>query len=309
MSRVTRRELLAGLALGGAAVGGGLAAGGALAAPPAYTRYTYAQADGVDAVVQLAWYATYNGDVLTEPADAETALDPATGPYVDATPAGPVVDLRNALPGDEGTLAVGVFVEEGRPVELDLLLATDPTGFTENGRHEPERAAGDTSDDRGELQEYLAVVVGRDDGSLGLGRCDGRIDAVFEPFAGRGDYRTLASLVSDGVVATETGDGLAGGRVYRLPADGCLGPGDRACVALAWQLPVTDDDNRYQTDGAGLGLRFVARNCGGQRGGQGRGNGNENSNGSGNTSSNGNGNGNDDATGDRAENRATGGDR
>lgn len=264
MSGVTRRELLAGLGAGGLVVGGAVGVAGAFGGSPAYTRYTYAQSDGVDANVQLAWYATYNGDVLTEPADAETALDPATGPYVDATPAGPVVDLRNALPGDEGTLAVGIFVEEGRAVELDLLLATDPTGFTENGRYEPERAAGDTSDDRGELQEYLSVVAGRDDGSFGLGRCDGRIDAAFEPFAGRRDYRTLASLVAAGVVATETGDGLVGGQVYRLPANGCLAPGQHVCVALAWRLPVTDDDNRYQTDGLGFGLNFVARGCDGQ---------------------------------------------
>lgn len=271
MRGVTRRELLAGLGVGGLAIGG-LAVGGALAAPPAYTRYTYAQADGVDATILLAWYATYNGTVLTDPEDAETALDPATGPYVRTAPDGPVIDLQNAMPGDEGTLAVGIFVEEGRAVELDLLLATDPTGFTENGRYEPERSAGDSSDDRGELQEYLSVVVGRDDGSFGLGRCDGRIDAAVDPFIDRRDYRTLASLVADGTVATDTDNGVLGGQVYRLPANGCLAPGERACIALAWQLPHTDNDNRYQTDGLDLSLHFVARGCSGQGNGNGNGN-------------------------------------
>jgi hypothetical protein len=265
MSGVTRRELLAGLGVGGLGLAiGGLAVGGTLAAPPTYTRYTYAQADGVDATILLAWYATYNGTVLTDPEDAETALDPATGPYVRTAPDGPVIDLQNAMPGDEGTLAIGILVEEGRAVEFDLLLATDPTGFTENGRYEPERSAGDSSDDRGELQEYLSVVVGRDNGSLGLGRCDGRIDAAVEPFVSRRDYRTLASLVADGTVATNTGNGVLDGQVYKLPADDCLAPGERACIALAWRLPHTDDDNKYQSDGVNFGLHFVTRGCSGQ---------------------------------------------
>lgn len=211
-----------------------------LGASPTYTHYTYA---APNSLVRVAWFETYNGDVL-EAQNGSTAtngtavLDPAESPaYVDDVP-GPVVTLTNLLPGDEGTLVVG-FEAVDTPAQVRLfpqLTATD-----ENGLVEPEVVAGDTTPGVGELQDALLVEIWRD--SSLLGGCDGR--------RGMGD----TTVTSGTLQQVSDAYGPEGIEV------GCLDGGENRCLGLAWRFDPASADT--QTDGVRFDLVCEATSCGG----------------------------------------------
>lgn len=249
MTKFTRRSVLAGAVGLGAisAAGTGL---GLLGRRP-YTHYTYAQTvgDTNDAILRVAWYETYNGQVEETQngveSDANATLDPATDPqYVEDAP-GPIIDLAGVVPGDSGSLVVGLeAVEESTRVWFRPTVdATD-----ENGINEPEVKAGDTTDGdgQGELQDYVSVRIWRDEGLLdsGFGRCDG-------------SYTAGESQVTDGKVALGTvGPDFADG----LELVDCLEPGENYCLGLSWDLPA-DTGNQIQTDSVDFSLQFIGIPC------------------------------------------------
>jgi hypothetical protein len=246
---------LAGIGLG--AVGaGGLSLG---RSRPAYTHYTYASdGDLDDRRVRVAWYERYNGrrqetQAGTDEVAFDAALDPDSEPdYVtDATlvtdASGPVVTVGNVLPGDEGTLVVGLEVvdsEEFIAEPLDIWFRGTVTDDTEGGVNEVEQTAGDTTAADGELDEELLVELWRDGSPLGT--CNGHkefTESLEAPIVESAPIRT--AFGPDGVGSA------AGERVITS-----LAPGRSRCVALAWSFPA-EATNRTQGDGVGFSLAFA----------------------------------------------------
>jgi len=256
--RLTRRKLLAGIGLGalgsyGTAVGRGR---------PQYTHYTYAaDGDPDDRRVRVAWYERYNGvfqetQAGTDEERFDATLDPDTAPrYVtEATfvtdGAGPVVTVGNVLPGDHGTLVVGLEVADGDEFvtePVDVWLRAGVGADTENETNGPERAAGDTSAGDGELDDELVVELWRD-GAL-LGSCNGQRDFTEQlegPIVAPAPMSVAFGPTSD------VGDG-DGQRILQSVA-----PGQSRCISFQWELPFETATNRSQGDGVVFDLRFGA---------------------------------------------------
>jgi len=256
--RVARRELLAALGVGTFGLGSVAGFGG----QPRYTHYTYAaDGDPDDRRVRVAWYERYNGvfeetqNGTSDPGLDET-LDPATNPaYVtDAEfvteAAGPVITVGDVMPGDDGTLVVGLEVADDLSVPtepVDIWLQAAIGADSENGINEPEQAAGDTSPTDGELDDEVVVAFWRD--GAPLGSCNGRRD-----FTERLESPIVPSTpLSVAFAATsDTGDD-DGQRVLDSVA-----PGESRCLALEWEFPADTATNRSQGDGVVFDLRFGA---------------------------------------------------
>jgi hypothetical protein len=254
--QLTRRKLLGAVGLGALGVGVGIRG----RADPDFTAYTYASpGDLDDRRLRVAWYEQYNGTTLehqggTGNVTLDEALDPGNAPdYVqDATfvtdGTGPVISVGNVLPGDEGTLVIGLeAVEDGEfvPEPLDVWLRAAITADEERGRTGPERAAGDTTDDAGELDDELIVDLWRDGSPLGT--CNGRkefdedLEGSIVPSA-----PVSEAFAVDSAVAAATGTRVLDG----------LRPGQSRCFALAWSFPSDTSTNRSQGDAVRFDLDF-----------------------------------------------------
>lgn len=258
--RISRRRLLAGLGATGA-LGLGLGWQAMVGQARPYTTFTYAQTDGsaAQARLRVAWYEMYNGGFrAAQPGTTEAdvtpngtqVLDPASSPsYVDE-PAGPAVTVGNVLPGDSGSVVVGLLVESLPEGEegLDIWFRSTPATNLENRLTEPERlepAEDDPGDgsSAGELGASLTARLWRDSGIAGVGACDG------------------SYLFGEPEVATgsldETLDAATGG----LQIGTCLGPGQTECLGLEWSLP-WEIGNAAQSDSVAFDLTFVGVSCG-----------------------------------------------
>ena len=288
---ITRRQVLAGiggvgLLTAGAGLGQGVLSGGA----PPYTRFTYAQPDGNGPGgngngpngpdsgngslprLTVAWYQTYNDQPVDSPVDEQT--EEAFGDravYVEDV-TGPVISVPDAMPGDSGSLGIGIIAENA-PANVWFAVRAVPTdgsddpvsGFTENTIREPEATAGDTTGTLGELQNYLDFDVWYDTGVLGngagfTGACNGRRDAGEQRITeGRlfetddtgaflhPDYQSLAGGIR---VDDET---LVGG-------NGCLAPNQPRCLGLDWRF-AADAPNLAQTDAVQFEFVFALTEC------------------------------------------------
>jgi hypothetical protein len=270
-SRFTRRQVLAGIgAVGLVTTGSGVAR--AVRGEPPYTHYTYAQSDGELPNLQVAWYETYNGTVQERSSDGlaptnESFEDAAAdGAFVDDerptyVDTGPVVAFEDVLPGDEGSVVVGLLTTD-RPGHVwfrphaPAVLNGQPN-YVENDHIEPERAAGDTTPDEGELQDELEIAVWYDRGLGGVGACNGQRDAaevggvtVGEPLAGDGPAVVAGTLRE---VSDRFPEGI---RLF----DDCLEADTNRCLGVAWSLPA-DTGNHVQTDAVGFELQFAATEC------------------------------------------------
>ncbi|MCY4731499.1 hypothetical protein KY092_13140 [Natronomonas gomsonensis] len=249
----TRRQLLAGIG------GGTLAAGGIAAARPAdptFTRYTYAAPDTDDRRLRVAWYERYNGAFLehqngTEAVTLTDALDPAMDPEYVVEANGPVVSLSNVVPGDSGTLVVGLeVVDEAGAEALDVYVRAALTENAENRVNGPELAAGDDPDSgEGELGATTEVVLWRDD--VPGGSCDGQ----FQPMAGFGETAIAKGSMKAAFAGELANDG-------KLAID-CLSVGSTRCLSLSWQVPL-EVGNVVQTDSIGFDVAFAGVACGGE---------------------------------------------
>ncbi|WP_336036690.1 hypothetical protein [Halobacterium yunchengense] len=221
---LSRRQLL------GAVAGAGSAAlVGVTALSSNAVAYEQTATVGSDPTVRVDWRETYNGAVRE---DGDEDAD------------GPVLHVGNAQPGDSGSLAFRVRPETGGGARVLFSLAV--TENAENGRNEPERAAGDETPDRGELGDALDVAVWYDTGSFGvpgLGACDG-------------DRDTAESTLVDGSLL-DADAALADG--VRLGGD-CLASDDGVCVGVEWALPATAG-NRIQGDSVATDLAFTVEPC------------------------------------------------
>jgi hypothetical protein len=155
---------------------------------------------------------------------------PSTGHLADVSL--PPVAVTDLVPGDGARLTVDLELVGG-PATLWLRARAD--AFEENGRYEPERAAGDTTPE-GELQDHLQVTL--------------FVDADGDGLAGPGD-EVCYSGPAVGLNALAGGMPLAGGA--------CLPPG-RVTLVCRWHLP-EGTPNTVQTDGLSFGLDFAATDC------------------------------------------------
>lgn len=246
--QLSRRQLLA----AGAGVGGLGLAGGALAGVASgrvqHDRSFQVEGPGLDLIVN--WAEWYNGARVED-----------QGESVDAD--GPILTLRNVLPGDSGRLHFGLELDgetssvDNTRLEMQLLSPADT--YAENGVNEPERAAGDVTTDRGELQDHLQVSVWYDVGivaeGVGIaGQCDGRRD-VGEPVISEGSLLEVSGALGDWVPL----DARPG-----TPGTDCLTGDDELCIGVEWSLPDDVpgvDDNVVQGDSAEVRLGFRAADC------------------------------------------------
>jgi hypothetical protein len=204
--------------------------------------------DGVETAqagrIKVAWYATYNGAVQTTQGDGDETdpgivVDGDSEPLYVQDASGPLLTLENVLPGDRGTVLLGV---EAESESMAATFTPSLSAIAENGRNEPEATAGDESSD-GELQDALSTVVWRDV------RCDGALDPAEGTFdvVRRGTLADVTSGLADGVSL------------------GCIDPGETRCVGLRWRFDGGSlaDVNQAQTDGVTFALDLVAESCGG----------------------------------------------
>lgn len=249
-----------------AGIGGGTLAAGGLALgqrTPRFARYTYAASadDTNDGLLRVAWYETYNGAFqenqgpTTDSMDA--TLDPQTPPayvreasYVTAV-SGPVITVGNVLPGDSGALVVGLeVVDDDGADALDVWFHGRITENAENDVKGPERTAGDTTPDTGELATSASLEVWRDGSPLGT--CNGRkeFDEQLEsPLVGRTSF-------AEAFAETSPAGGAEG-----ILALSCLDPGTLRCLSLAWDLPIAAG-NVVQSDSLGFEFAFAVAPCG-----------------------------------------------
>lgn len=236
-----RRRVLTGVGSLGFLVLGGAAARPALGLDPVELNRN-ASVDGTDLV--LDWRVTYNGAVLSETDFAD----------VGGEQPGPVVQLGDLSPGDEGSLTVRASVtgpEDGQsnaPVAVSVRLALTETA--ENGVNEPEAQAGDTTDEVGELQEAIEATAWYDVGAAEVaaaGACNGRREPG-EPVLAEG---TLAAVADELATPVDLDPG---------PSRSCFAPGDSVCLTLSWTLPPSTS-NVVQTDSLAFDFAFDAEPC------------------------------------------------
>jgi hypothetical protein len=256
MTDITRRSVL--LALGG--VGLGTVAGPRLVAAerPPFSRYTFAQSTAGTGSLRVAWYERHNGEPVEgsggTDAGAEATFDPESSPsYVEEAPSA-VVSFDDVVPGDRGTLVVGL-----QAIDADLNVWVRPrvTLDAENGQNEPELLAeGADTDGDGELDELTNAAYWLDNGVV-FGACNGR-RGPFEPQLVTDAGTAAAGTFRD--VTDDFGDGV------RLPfdgGDGCpdaLPAGGNRCVGFQWALPESAG-NEIQSDELSFDLEFVATAC------------------------------------------------
>jgi hypothetical protein len=258
----TRRQLVTGIGAG-ALVVGGLSLG---QPSPRFSTYTYAapNADTDDRRLRVAWYETYNGALVGSTTgdgnetNTDAVLDPDQSPrYVEEASfvtdiSGPVVSIGNVLPGDTGTLVVGLEVVETEPSEpLDIWVAGSITGVDENGIDEPERTDDDNTSDRGELSDDAVVDIWLDGSPLrGCNGVKNFEESLESPLVARSSFTDAFAPTTD--------IGSADGTL----ALECLDPGSLRCVALRWELP-TNVGNRSQGDALRFTFAFAGGPCSG----------------------------------------------
>ncbi len=257
---LTRRKLLAGLGAGAIGVGGLSLRRTA----PRFTRYTYAtpEDDTDDRRLRIAWYERYNARFVADHAGTNDSLDTTLGPdtgaaYVDEATfvtdaTGPVIAVGNALPGDTGTLVVGLeVVDEAGADPLDVWFRASLTDDAEGGINGPERAAGDTTTDDGELDEVAVVEVWLDGSPLGS--CNGTKEF---------DETLESPLVAPAPFAGAFAPTADAGDAEGLRTLDCLPPGSLRCVALRWEIPA-ETGNQAQGDSLGFEFAFAGGACDG----------------------------------------------
>jgi hypothetical protein len=239
--------------------------------------------------LRVAWWESYNGQVVETQGDgSETDVSDVLG--VDSDPtfvpeaAGPVVSVGNVLPGDEGTVGIGIEADLPGNQDLAVWFRTVLVSTAENGVNEPESKVDD-SPDEGEMDDMTQVTVWENSGLAGIGANDGEIVPVVENVVGEGSIREVFGN-------SDLADGI------RLGSN-CLADGEVTYLALRWELP-TDVGNVVQSDSVTFGLEFQDAPCGAGNpfGGSGNGNGgNGNGNGGNGNGNGGNGNGNGNGNG------------
>ncbi len=228
ISAITRRQLLG--CVGTTAIAtAGVRRASVTADAPAYTSYTYAQTAGDDGPqLRVAWYSTYNG----EPTNATSTGETGDGPleeYVDdydVETHGPLVREMNVLPGDSGTIGIGLVAEE-----MNARVRLFPSVS-------------------GRLSEVIDVSLWYDTGIFGIGGCAGTATVPANP-----DLE--CSLAQFGEAYGPDTEGL----LLRPGLGDCLPEGERLCLGIAWWT-ATAISNEWQGESVEFELAVGAEQCG-----------------------------------------------
>ncbi|SIS17803.1 hypothetical protein [Natronorubrum thiooxidans] len=234
-STITRRKLLGGVGATGL-VTLGFRGATVTSDTPDYTDYTYARTDDNGPRLRVAWYSTYNGHVVNATPTANETEQPAEDPSTettvdgyDAATDGPLIAASNVLPGDTGTIALGLFAEA-----MDARVRLIPTVS-------------------GDLSEVVDVALWYDTGLFGIGGCTGTGAIPDDPDV----ELTLAEL------GEMYGPGTDGLRLRNGFGD-CLAEGDRLCLGFAWTV-TESATNEWQGQSLEFELAVGAEQCGGGR--------------------------------------------
>ena len=251
MDQPTRRQVL------GALSGTALLAFGAAPArsaagldPVEPNQSTQIQTDESLPTVALDWRETVNG-VVTEETDLSKTSTGHTGDV------GLVVD-EAVLPGDTGAVTLRASLvddtadgagsaAQSAAVSLHFAL----TDTAENGRNEPERAAGDETAETGELQDFATIELWRD---MGLGTGNGANEDI--PFVTDGD-----EMIASGTLAEVDADPVFDDG-YPLSRSGepCLSVGESVYVTFRWSIPERAG-NVIQGDSAQFVVGVTVEGC------------------------------------------------
>lgn len=233
---LTRRQLLGTATAGGLLYGGTSLLTQVSANKPTHTHYTYAQtesdgddSDGSNPSLRIAWRQEYNGALVSEtPDDAHNGTDNwAESPIEIPDRNGPAIDESNILPGDNGSLHVGLTPESDDTNETDEVAAWFRPRLT----------------DVSGLANVIEVELWYDTGFADIGGCDGE-NGIGDDSIGSGTLREVFT-------ATDLSNGA------RLA---CLEADERLCLGFTWSLPKTVG-NDYQGTGVDFALDFGLTYC------------------------------------------------
>lgn len=240
--RFSRRELLASASVVGTA-GLGFARGNRQmsGSTPTYPNVTYAATQGPS--LRVGWHATYDDGAGSSRYSVSPGTDEwdhtNTDGYVDELdedgPTGPVIEFDDVVPGDSGTLSVGLLVEES----------------SEPGTVWARRVlAGD-----GALASAVDIQLWYDTGIFGIGGCQGAEAGTF------GEPVVTGTLAEPETSLAATGNIRTGLRLDPgVTASRCLDPGERLCLGFSWEIDEAVG-NAYQGTGTTFALEFGAVGC------------------------------------------------
>jgi hypothetical protein len=233
---INRRKLLAAIAGTSVATFAGLgyATGDAV-------RYTKASSENCeDYTLDAEWRETYTRD--GETTLFEDTTDSGSGTEPDEPS---IIQLGDILPGDRGTVSFKLEADRTNTNASNTVTPTlglNLTETAENGINNPEREAGDTSENNGELQEYLQVKVWENTGILGFDAlgADNLTQDLSEP------------TIAEGTLEDVAGD-LNGESLGEIDA---TSDGDSVSVTLRWEFTDSGDINETQTDSVTFDLNI-----------------------------------------------------
>jgi len=207
-----------------------------------------------DVDLLVDWKEWYNGETRETQETPTSRSDTSNA----------LITLPDVKPGDSGKAAIGLSVAAAQgnppPMELEMRIRELPTSRQENGRNEPERKAGDTTDDVGELQEYLDVFVWYDTGiQIEDAPIYGACDAAFNS----GDTELADGSLADVSVTSADGPWRTLDANPSNPADPsrCLRPNEALCLSFEWAVSGDENVNVVQSDSVSFNIEFRARQC------------------------------------------------
>ena len=231
---INRRRLLG--VLGGTGVAAYLGLGYATGDS---VRYTYASSHSCDGyTLDAEWRETYTRNGET------TLLENTTSSDGTAPGGSSIIQLSNVLPGDRGTVSFRVTADKTNTDASDTVSPT--LGFeivetAENGIIDPEQEAGDTTENTGELQEYLDLTIWENTGILGVDAlgADNLSQEITEPTIAEGTFAEVADSLNNETLGTIDTDG-----------------DDSVSVTLRWEFTDSEDINETQTDSVTFDLNI-----------------------------------------------------
>ena len=235
---INRRRLLG--VLGGTGVATYLGLEHATGDP---VRYTYASSHSCDGyTLDAEWRETYTRD-------DETTLLENTMSSDGVEPDEPsIIQLSNVLPGDRGTVSFRLTADRTNTDVNDTVsptLSFDIVETAENGLIDPEEEAGDTTENTGELQEYLDLTIWENTGILGVDAlgADDLTQQIGEPTIAEGTFAEVADTLNNETLGSITTDS-----------------DDSVSVTLRWEFADDAGINVTQTDSVTFTLDI---GCGG----------------------------------------------
>ena len=238
---INRRRLL-GL-LGGTGAAAYLGLGYATGDP---VRYTYASSHDCDGyTLDAEWRETYTSDGDTTLLENTTSSDGAES----GDPS--IIQLSNVLPGDRGTVGFKLTAEadDGASDTVSPTLDFDILETAENGLNDPEGEAGDTTENVGELQDYLRVTIWENTGILGVDSlgADDLTQQITEPTIAEGTFAEVAAALNDETLGS---------------IDTSASSDESVSATLRWELADEENINVIQSDSVRFSLDI---RCGGDQ--------------------------------------------